>query len=86
MPSINALNSKAIDAESQGELQGATQAIGSLAAIVGPPLYTGVFAAFTGPAAEVRFPAMPLLLSACFALATLALFLYARRRVARSPG
>lgn len=81
MPSINSLNSRAVDARSQGELQGATQAVGSISAIVGPPLYTIVFAHFVASDAPVIFPGMPLLLSAGLALMTLALFLYARLRL-----
>lgn len=84
MPSINALNSRAVDARSQGELQGATQAIGSLAQIVGPPFYTMLFAHFTGPAAPVRFPAAPLVASAVIAVAMLALFLTGARRLRRA--
>ncbi|WP_369026223.1 TCR/Tet family MFS transporter [Qipengyuania sp. RANM35] len=79
MPSINALNSRAVDASSQGELQGATQAVGSLAAIVGPPFYTILFARFTGSDAILAFPAMPLVASAGIATLVLALFLYASR-------
>ena len=83
-PSINALNSRAVDGESQGELQGATQAIGSLAMIVGPVLYTGIFARFAGPAAVVQFPAMPLVVACIFALLALALVLVGSSRSARA--
>lgn len=82
LPSINALNSRAVDAASQGELQGATQAMNSIAAIVGPPLYTGLFARFTGPDVVAPFPAAPLVASAFIALLMLAVFLYASRRLA----
>lgn len=80
-PSISALNSRAVDARSQGELQGATQSIGSIAAIVGPPLYSGIFAKFSGPHAITQMPAMPLLVAAGFALITLALFLAGARKL-----
>ncbi|MFO1254852.1 MAG: MFS transporter [Sphingomonadaceae bacterium] len=73
-PSISALASKAIDAKSQGELQGATQAIGSIASIVGPPLYALVFARFHGAGALTQLPTMPFLVAAGFSLVTLALF------------
>ena len=79
MPSINALNSRAVDASSQGELQGATQAVGSLAAIVGPPFYTILFARFSGADAILAFPAMPLVASAAIAVLVLALFLHCSR-------
>ncbi|PKB19211.1 DHA1 family tetracycline resistance protein-like MFS transporter [Novosphingobium kunmingense] len=78
-PSIQALNSGAVDAASQGELQGATQSISSIAQIVGPPLYTGIFAQFSGPQAVARLPAMPLLVAGGFALVALALFLRGAR-------
>lgn len=83
MPSINALNSRAVDATSQGELQGATQAVGSLAAIVGPPFYTILFARFTGSDAILAFPAMPLVASAGIATLVLAIFLFGSRGTTR---
>ncbi|MDE2405655.1 MAG: MFS transporter [Sphingomonadales bacterium] len=83
-PSIAAMNSRAVDARSQGELQGATQAIGGIASIVGPPLYSGIFARFSGPLAVLRAPAMPLLVSAGIALGALGLFLAGVRRSAKS--
>lgn len=82
MPSINAMNSKAVDAASQGELQGATQAMGSLAAIVGPPFYTILFARFAGEDAIAQLPAMPLLVAGAIAVAMLGLFLLATRGIA----
>ncbi|WP_226018563.1 TCR/Tet family MFS transporter [Novosphingobium sp. FKTRR1] len=83
-PSISGLNSRAVDARSQGELQGAVQSIGSLAAIIGPPMYAETLAAFSGPHAIFNFPAMPLLLSGCFGLVTLALFLKGASKLERS--
>ena len=74
-PSISALASRAIDAKSQGELQGATQAVGSIAAIIGPPLYALVFESFHGPAAITELPTMPFLVAAGFAAIALLLFL-----------
>ncbi|MGX7950980.1 TCR/Tet family MFS transporter [Tsuneonella sp. HG249] len=82
-PSLNALNSRAVDASSQGELQGATQAIGSIAQIVGPPLYAAVFGQFAGPSAAVHFPAMPLVVAASFAVVAVALFLNGYRQLRR---
>lgn len=80
-PSIAGLNSRAVDARSQGELQGAVQSIGSIAAIGGPPLYTQALARFSGPDAIVYLPAMPLLISAAISLVVLALFLKGARRL-----
>lgn len=80
-PSISALNSRAVDARSQGELQGAVQSIGAIAAIIGPPLYAGVFAKFSGSQAVFDFPSMPLFVATFFALVTLVLFLAGARRL-----
>ena len=73
-PSIGALASRAIDASSQGELQGATQAVGSIASILGPPLYSLTFNRFHGAGALAQLPTMPFLLAGGFSLVTLALF------------
>jgi DHA1 family tetracycline resistance protein-like MFS transporter len=87
-PSITAASSRAVDARSQGELQGAQQSISSIAQIIGPPLYAITFAAFSGPQAVAAIPAMPLILAAVFALGALALFLKgtARKAPAAQPG
>jgi MFS transporter, DHA1 family, tetracycline resistance protein len=74
-PSISGLNSRAVDARSQGELQGAVQSIGSIAQIVGPPLYAQTLAHCTGPDAWIALPTMPMLLSAVIGMIALALFL-----------
>ncbi len=84
-PSISALNSRAVDARSQGELQGAVQSIGSIASIIGPPLYAGIFAKFSGAQAIAPFPSMPLFVAAFFALIALGLFLAGARRLPASP-
>ena len=84
-PSIAALNSRAVDASSQGELQGATQSIGSIAAIFGPPLYAGVFAKFSGPTALTQVPTMPFVVAAGFSLITLMLFLRGARGLKMAP-
>jgi DHA1 family tetracycline resistance protein-like MFS transporter len=69
------MNSRAVDARSQGELQGAVQSIGSIAQIVGPPLYAQALARFSGPQAIADLPAMPMLLAATIGFVSLALFL-----------
>jgi DHA1 family tetracycline resistance protein-like MFS transporter len=74
-PSISGLNSRAVDARSQGELQGAVQSIGSIAQIIGPPLYAQTLAHCSGPQAWVMLPTMPIVLSAAIGLIALVLFL-----------
>jgi DHA1 family tetracycline resistance protein-like MFS transporter len=81
-PAMAGLNSRAVDARSQGELQGAVQSIGSIAAIAGPPLYTQALNHFSGPGAIYNLPGMPMLISAAVSLVALALFLRGAARVA----
>lgn len=73
--SISGLNSQAVDARSQGELQGAAQSVGSIAQIVGPPLYAQTLAHCSGPNAWINLPMMPMVLATVFGLIALALFL-----------
>ncbi|MFM9935311.1 MAG: TCR/Tet family MFS transporter [Novosphingobium sp.] len=74
-PSISAMNSRAVDARSQGELQGATQSINSIAAIIGPPLYTQTLARFSGPHAIINLPGVTMLLAASISVVAMLLFL-----------
>jgi DHA1 family tetracycline resistance protein-like MFS transporter len=76
-PSLNAIMSRQVGPEGQGELQGAVGAVVSLTAIVGPFVMTHLFSAFTSPGAAVQFPGAPFIASA--ALMLLALLLLARR-------
>ncbi|HQS69368.1 MAG: hypothetical protein B7Y36_06405 [Novosphingobium sp. 28-62-57] len=72
---ILAFNSRAVDARSQGELQGAVQSIGSIAQIIGPPVYAQALERFSGPGAAVQLPAMPLVIASAVAVVVLLLFL-----------
>ena len=72
-PSINAMMSQRVPATAQGELQGGLASIGSLAAILGPPLMTQLFGYFTSTAAPVIFPGAPFLAAAMLALLSAAL-------------
>ena len=74
-PAINSLMSRQVPDDAQGELQGAVQSIGSIAAIIGPPMYTQTLEKFSGPNAIYQLPGMPILLAAAISLVTLALFL-----------
>jgi DHA1 family tetracycline resistance protein-like MFS transporter len=74
-PSISGLNSRAVDARSQGELQGAVQSVGSIAQIIGPPLYAQTLEHCSGRDAWIALPTMPMLVAAAFAAIALALFL-----------
>lgn len=85
-PATQGLLSKAVPPSEQGMLQGGLLAVGSLSAVVGPPLATNLFGYFISDRAPVRLPGAAFFSSA--ALALVALFL-ARRTFARlspAPG
>jgi len=82
-PSLNALNSQQIPADAQGELQGAVASIYSLAAILGPPLMTQVFAHFSAAGAVPYFPGAAFLTAALLVCACAMLFLRALRHAPR---
>ncbi|HET9447637.1 MAG TPA: TCR/Tet family MFS transporter [Steroidobacteraceae bacterium] len=69
-PSLNALMSQQIPANAQGELQGGLASLSSLAAILGPPLMTQLFGAFSDTAGAVYFPGAPFFAAALLALAS----------------
>ena len=76
-PAMNSTLSRAVPPNQQGELQGGVASLQSVAAIVGPPVLTGVFATFSKPGAPVHFPgaayAVASLLSVCALLVVVAL-------------
>lgn len=78
LPSISGLLSRAVDPGRQGELQGAVAGLNALALVIGPPIYTYVFAAFTRTRAHAYVPGAPFLVAAGFALSAIA-FLYVGR-------
>jgi len=79
-PSMNAVASRQIAANAQGELQGAVACLYSLSSIVGPPLMTQVFAYFSTASAPVYFPGAAFLTAAVLTLGCAALFVRALRR------
>lgn len=62
-PAMQQLMSPRVPEDAQGELQGAIASVISLTAIVGPPLMTGVFAAYADDKGPF-FPGAPFVLSA----------------------
>jgi DHA1 family tetracycline resistance protein-like MFS transporter len=68
MPATQALVTRQVGPHAQGRIQGALTSLVSLAGIVGPLLYTSVFALFIGARAPVHLPGAPFLL-ACLMLA-----------------
>ena len=63
-PSLNALMSKSVPANAQGELQGGVASLSSIANIIGPLLMTQTLAYFTSTMAPVYFPGAAFVLAA----------------------
>ena len=78
-PSMNALASEQIPSNAQGELQGAVASLGSLSAIIGPPLMTQIFSRFSDPTGALYFPGAAFLAAAVLTIACAVLFLRALR-------
>ena len=63
-PSLNALMSKSVPANAQGELQGGVASLSSIANIMGPLLMTQTLAYFTSTMAPAYFPGAAFVLAA----------------------
>jgi len=78
-PPAQALMTAQVHADEQGRLQGAVSSLMSLAGIVGPTLFTSVFAAFIGREAALRLPGAAFLLAALLGGVSLLVALRATR-------
>jgi len=78
-PSMNAVASRQIPANAQGELQGAVASLYSLSSIFGPPLMTQIFGYFSSARAAVHFPGAAFLAAALLTVACGALYARALR-------
>jgi DHA1 family tetracycline resistance protein-like MFS transporter len=56
MPALQSILAQHVPANRQGELQGSLVSIGSLACVIAPLIFTGLFTHFTRPDAGVYFP------------------------------
>jgi len=68
-----ALMTRLVPPEQQGQLQGATASVQSLAQLAGPFLFTLTFAYFIGPSAPAKLPGAPFLLACLLLLLALAI-------------
>lgn len=69
-PAMMALMSRQVGAGEQGKLQGANSSVQSLAQLVGPSIFTGIFAYFIGTNAPLVLPGAPFLAgAACLVVA-----------------
>lgn len=82
-PAVQSLVSKDVPSSEQGELQGSLISIASLTAIIGPLLYTELFARFTDNAG-LLFPGAPYLASAALAVVTLGIFFLTKNKLHHS--
>jgi DHA1 family tetracycline resistance protein-like MFS transporter len=79
-PALNALMSKQVPANAQGELQGGIASLSSIANIVGPLIMTQTMAFYTAASAPIYFPGAAFILAASInALGFMLLFLRGRR-------
>lgn len=83
-PAMRSIASAKVPTSEQGELQGAMTSVFSITSIIGPLIFTQMFAIFTGPEASVTFSGAPYVLGGVFVLIALIVFVL---RVERpSPG
>ncbi len=73
-PSMNALMSKQVPANAQGELQGGIGSLYSIASIFGPPIMTQLFGRFSAPAARIHFPGAAFVCAAGLAVTSAIVF------------
>ena len=85
-PSIQSLMSRRVSPSEQGQLQGANMSLVAIAGMVGPSLFTQVFARFISPEAPAHVPGAPFLVAALLLAMALAIAMYAtRQRPGESP-
>jgi len=82
MPALRGILSAQVEADAQGELQGAIASLVSLTAIVAPLLMTQLFAFFTDAAAPIFFPGAPFVAAALLTFASALLLARVLRGVA----
>jgi DHA1 family tetracycline resistance protein-like MFS transporter len=81
MPSSNALMSKRVGPDAQGELQGAVACLQSLSSIIGQPLMTQLFGRFSAPDARWHVPGAAFFAAAGLAAACLVVYWFSTRDV-----
>jgi DHA1 family tetracycline resistance protein-like MFS transporter len=84
-PAINAMMSRQLGPERQGELQGGMASVMGLSSIVGPFVLTETLARFSAPDAPLHFPGAAFLLAALLALVCLGLLLAQRESLRAAP-
>jgi DHA1 family tetracycline resistance protein-like MFS transporter len=80
-PAIRQELSARVAEDAQGELQGGLSALTSIAMILAPLTYMGLFTLTAGDAAVVYLPGAPFLAAAAMSLLTLVLYVFAEKRL-----
>lgn len=83
VPPLQGILSRAVPADSQGELQGLMQSLRALAMIVAPLVFTAIFAAFATAGSDPFLPGAPFLVSAALMVACGAILVALRRAQGR---
>jgi DHA1 family tetracycline resistance protein-like MFS transporter len=84
-PALNAIMSKSVPANEQGELMGALACAASITSVAAPVLMTSLFAYFTSDRAPIRFPGASFAAAAAFELAALVMFVALQPRLVARP-
>ena len=74
-PAMRSIASAKVPASEQGELQGAMTSLFSITNIIGPLIFTQIFAIFTAPNASITFSGAPYVLGGIFVLIGLIVFI-----------
>lgn len=84
-PAIQSLMSRRVDPSSQGKLQGAINSLRAMTGMVGPVLFTQVFALAISPRARIHLSGAPYYLAGALLLSSLLMAVYVTRLSAETP-
>ncbi len=84
-PALQSLMSRRVSPSEQGRLQGANNSIAGLTGVIGPVMFSLVFAAFIRPSAITGLEGAPFLLAAVLMIAATVLAINVSRRFQREP-
>lgn len=82
-PAMQSLITKGTPASEQGELQGTLVSLGSFAAILGPLVYSELFAKFTQPNSEIFFPGAAYVAASMIASLAALLWIFKGKKISR---
>ncbi|WP_373488440.1 MFS transporter [Blastomonas sp.] len=85
MPSLNAMMSRRVEGDAQGELQGLVGSLTALAALAAPLLYNNLLATFIAADRPTPFPGAPFILALLIALVTVVIIWRLPRTSAATP-